>query len=238
MMNQTHNVIRGETMESIAAKYKVSLAELIAANQQVRNPNRIFPGQQINIPQSTVKSIESAGDAALSDGQLKTIMPKLPKAKRAIYLPLLIAAMAEFKINTLLRKAAFLAQLAHESLELNLFQEIATGEAYERRQDLGNTQPGDGKKFKGRGPIQLTGRFNYRQAGLALGLALEDNPKMAADPQHAFRIAGWFWQSRELNTLADEPNFDEITRRINGGYNGKAKREEYYKRALSVLKGG
>ncbi|MCY1077094.1 glycoside hydrolase family 19 protein [Archangium lansingense] len=89
--------------------------------------------------------------------------------------------------------------------------------------------------YKGRGPIQLTGRNNYRAAGQALGIDLEGNPTRAADVDVGFRTAAWFWNSRSLNPLADQGNFREITRRINGGFNGLAAREAYYARAKQVL---
>jgi predicted chitinase len=171
----------------------------------------------------------------LSLSQLKTIMPNLSDARARQTLPHLNKAMAEAKINTPKRQAAFVAQLAHESGEFRYFEEIASGRAYEGRRDLGNTQPGDGVRFKGRGPIQLTGRSNYRAAGEALGIDLENNPKRAADVDVGFRTAAWFWNSRSLNQYADAGNFREVTRRINGGYNGLASREAYYRRALNVL---
>jgi predicted chitinase len=167
--------------------------------------------------------------------QLKRIMPHLSDAKARQVLPHLNKAMQEAHINTPKRQAAFLAQLAHESGELRYFEEIASGRAYEGRRDLGNTQPGDGVRFKGRGPIQLTGRSNYRAAGKALGIDLEHNPKRAADIDVGFRTAAWFWNSRGLNKYADAGNFREVTRRINGGYNGLSSREAYYRRALNVL---
>jgi len=167
--------------------------------------------------------------------QLKRIMPNLSDAKARAYLPHLNNAMAEAGINTKQRQAMFVAQLAHESGEFRYMEEIASGAAYEGRKDLGNTQPGDGVRFKGRGPIQLTGRSNYRAAGKALGIDLENNPKRAADPDVGFRTAAWFWNSRNLNTYADAGNFREVTRRINGGYNGLSSREAYYNRALNVL---
>jgi predicted chitinase len=144
--------------------------------------------------------------------------------------------MKEHDINTPKRQAAFLAQLAHESRELRYMEEIASGAAYEGRKDLGNTQPGDGKRYKGRGPIQLTGRANYRAAGKALGLDLEEHPEKAATPDLGCRVAGWFWTTRGLNALADRGDFKQITRRINGGYHGLANRQRYYQRALEVLK--
>jgi len=162
-------------------------------------------------------------------------MPNLSDARARETLPHLNKAMAEANITTPKRQAAFVAQLAHESAQFRYFEEIASGAAYEGRRDLGNTQPGDGKRFKGRGPIQLTGRSNYRAAGKALGIDLENNPKRAAEVDVGFRTAAWFWNSRNLNTYADAGNFREVTRRINGGYNGLADREAYYRRALNVL---
>lgn len=143
--------------------------------------------------------------------------------------------MVEFSINTPLRAAAFLAQLAHESGELRYMEEIASGAAYEGRHDLGNTEPGDGVRYKGRGPIQLSGRANYRACGAALGLDLEGDPAQAATPQVGFRIAGWYWQTHFCNELADDGYFKEITRKINGGQAGEASREAYYARAKEVL---
>jgi len=167
--------------------------------------------------------------------QLRQIMPSLSEAKANEYLPHINRAMQEAGITTKPRQAMFLAQLAHESGGLRYMEEIASGSAYEGRRDLGNTQPGDGTRYKGRGPIQLTGRSNYREAGRALGLDLESNPQQAASPEVGFRVAAWYWQSRGLNTHADAGNFREVTRRINGGYNGLADREAYYQRALAAL---
>src|SRR5437868_954534 len=84
--------------------------------------------------------------------QLRRLMPTLPMEKARLYHPHLLKALAEFGIETIPRLRAFLAQLAHESVQLRYFEEIATGSAYEGRKDLGNTEPGDGIRFKGRGP--------------------------------------------------------------------------------------
>jgi predicted chitinase len=178
---------------------------------------------------------EPGGKGGVSLAQLRKIMPNLSAAKAEQYLPHLNKAMAEAGINTPKRQAAFLAQLAHESAEFRYMEEIASGAAYEGRKDLGNTQPGDGKRFKGRGPIQLTGRANYTAASKALGIDLVNNPTRAADPDVGFRTAAWFWNTRNLNSYADSGNFKELTRRINGGYNGLADRQKYYARALDVL---
>jgi putative chitinase len=174
-------------------------------------------------------------NARLNEKQLRQIMPRLSDARARECLPSLDAAMVEADILTPQRQAAFLAQLAHESGELRYFEELASGEAYEGRRTLGNVQPGDGKRYKGRGPIQLTGRANYRAAGQALGIDLEANPERAADVDVGFRVAAWYWTGRGLNALADVGDFREITRRINGGFNGLEHREAYYRRALEVL---
>lgn len=173
----------------------------------------------------------------LSVEQLRQVMPKLSEDKARALLPFLNWAMVEAEVTTPLRMAAFLAQVAEESAELRYMEEIESGSEYEGRKDLGNTEPGDGIRYKGRGPIQLTGRYNYRAAGLALGLKLEENPALAAEPAVGFRVAAWYWTSHDLNTLADNRNFSGITLRINGGLLGEDLREKYYQRALRVLGG-
>jgi putative chitinase len=171
----------------------------------------------------------------VTDDELRQIMPNCPAAKRADYLPFIQQAMAEFEITSYLRETAFLAQLAHESAELRYMEEIASGAAYEGRKDLGNTQPGDGKRYKGRGPIQLTGRANYARYGGLLRLDLVNNPTLAATKDVGFRIAGQFWKLNGLNELADQQQFKSITKRINGGYIGLDDRLKYYQRARKVM---
>ena len=166
--------------------------------------------------------------------QLKEIMPYAGKRAETFLEPL-NAAMAEFEINTPARQAAFLAQITHESGSLRYVKEIASGAAYEGRKDLGNTEEGDGMRFKGRGLIQITGRANYAQCGAALGLDLLAEPDLLEQTENACRRAGWFWQTRGLNELADDGEFKLITKRINGGYNGLADRQAYYARARGTL---
>lgn len=176
-----------------------------------------------------------SGPNDLTSAQLRAVMPRLTAERATLFLGPLNRALAEYGINTPGRRAAFLAQLAHESGELKYMEEIASGEAYEGRKSLGNTEPGDGKRYKGRGPIQLTGRSNYRRAGAALGLDLEGEPTKVTDPEVGCRVAGWFWKTRGLNELADAGDFRQITKRVNGGYNGLEKREAYYKKAKAAL---
>ncbi len=234
-----YTVKSGDTLSGIATRHNTSVNVLQQLNG-ISNPNFISVGQQIRLPSvaptqpvQTPPSGPSSG--GLSQAQLQNIMPHLSSARAAQMLPHLNRAMAEAEINTPGRKAAFVAQLAVESGELRYMEEIADGSAYEGRRDLGNTQPGDGKRFKGRGPIQLTGRANYEAAGRDLGLDLVGNPAQVAQPDVGFRVAAWFWKTRGLNGLADSGNFDAITRRINGGYNGKAERDRYYGVAKQVL---
>ena len=168
------------------------------------------------------------------------IMPNLTQKKADEYFPHLFSAMVEFGINeNRLRQAAFLAQIAHESLELRFMHEIwgptKMQKKYEGRDDLGNKHPGDGKRYMGRGPIQLTGRKNYKQYGESLNLPLEENPELAATPEVAFRVAGKFWQNHKCNELADAQKFTEITRLINGGLNGLEVRRRYFTLAKSLL---
>jgi predicted chitinase len=136
-------------------------------------------------------------------------------------------AMREFEITNQARASMWLAQVLHESLGLRFFEEIADGSAYEGRRDLGNIHPGDGRRYKGRGPIQLTGRANYRFVGSKLGLDLEREPEVAARHDIGWRIAGFFWANHGLNALADRDEFETITRRINGGLNGFESRKHY-----------
>ena len=182
----------------------------------------------------------------LTSEQLHAIMPQLTAAKGATLFPFLTAAIGEFAIDSPARTAAFLAQLAHESGQFRFMEEIWGPTAAQRRYEpvstlastLGNTQTGDGFRFKGRGPIQITGRANYKRFGDLLGLDLVDEPQRAALPEVAFRVAALFWSKKGLNELADQVTpeaFKEMTRRINGGFNGLADRQKYYESAKTTL---
>lgn len=167
---------------------------------------------------------------------LKSICLMTPSARLQLFLDPLNAAIKEFEIDqTPVRESMFIAQVAHESGGFHYVRELASGEAYEGRADLGNTENGDGVRFKGRGLIQITGRGNYRACGDALGLDLVSSPELLEQPGNAARSAGWFWHSRGLNAIADRGDFIAITKRINGGLNGLPDRQAYLKRAEAVL---
>lgn len=164
-----------------------------------------------------------------------------PVARAGIWVAHVNAAMKRYHIDTVQRAAAFIAQVSHESGRFQFAREIwdparcAWQAKYEGRLDLGNTQPGDGSRFRGRGLIQITGRANYRACGAALGLDLETSPLMLERPNYAALSAAWFWESHGCNELADRDDFIRITRRINGGLNGLADREALWKTAKGAL---
>jgi putative chitinase len=164
----------------------------------------------------------------------------------------------KFEINTPVRQLCFLAQVGHESGSLFFTEELASGAAYEGRKALGNTQPGDGIRFKGRGLIQITGRSNYKAVGDALGVDFIKNPTLLGGKnvnkctpeqlKNAAMSAGWYWNSRKLNVVADTinitkpidtgtnlANFVLLTKKINGGTNGLHDRLNRYKAGVKFF---
>lgn len=169
--------------------------------------------------------------------QLLEIMPAA-KERAGMYCKWLNIAMSAYDIDTPGRQAAFLAQVAHESGSLRYVAEIASGKAYEGRSDLGNTQPGDGVKFKGHGLLQITGRSNHAACSQALfgdAKVLTSYPAALSSPLLSCLSAAWFWNSKGLNALADAGEFNRITLKINGGLNGLDQRREFWDLAKRVL---
>lgn len=157
----------------------------------------------------------------MTPGDLILACP-MPLDRAALWAPLLTGAMLEFGITEPADCAMFIAQIGHESGSLRWLREIwgptPTQLRYEGRADLGNTEPGDGFRFRGGGPPQLTGRANYREAGQALGFDLEGAPDLIELPHIGARVAGWFWKTRGLSRLSND--LVAATRRINGGTSG------------------
>jgi putative chitinase len=145
----------------------------------------------------------------------------------------------KYEINTPLRIAHFLSQVFHESGGFQYMREIwgptAAQAGYEGRTDLGNTQPGDGSRFRGRGLIQLTGRANYAQFSKDMGVDFIEKPELVENPPYAIMVAGWYWDSRNINKLADQDDSKAVTRAINGGLNGYSDRIKYLERAKKTL---
>ncbi|MFB2553356.1 peptidoglycan-binding protein [Ensifer soli] len=179
---------------------------------------------------------------------LRAIAPKIGgvKAKRQAAIiaamgPLLPEALKFLKATTPLRIAHFLAQLAHESDGFCAVEEYASGAAYEGREDLGNVQKGDGARYKGRGPIQLTGRDNYARFTAWMRSAGHDCPDFVADPEAvatwpwAMWAAVWYWSTRSLNVIADRDDLVAVTKIVNGGRNGLADRAAYLGKAKTEV---
>lgn len=168
----------------------------------------------------------------------------ITEAKTALYLKPLNDAMVKYGINTSLEISHFLAQLLHESGKLNYTKEIASGSAYEGRKDLGNTQPGDGVRFKGRGLIQLTGRSNYTAYGKYAKIDAVNNPLLLEQIPHCIESACWFytvfkkdWEGLTCLQLSspDRSDFIRITYIINGGFNGLVDRYRLYTKLLTMF---
>lgn len=173
----------------------------------------------------------------ITTAQLKAIAPVSDKAAE-LFMPYIYKYQGD--VNTPIRFAAFLANVLHESGCFKYVREIASGDAYEGRKDLGNVFKGDGRLFKGRGLIQLTGRSNYLEISKDWfgDDTLVRNPELLATPENAVRSAYWFWNKRKLSNIADTGDFVKVCKRINGGTNGLAERQKYYNGLLGVLKNG
>lgn len=180
----------------------------------------------------------------ITEQQLLRILPNAGK-QAGVFVPALNAAMAKYGIVTRLRIAAFIAQIGHESGQLRYVRELG-GDDYLKKYDtgklaerLGNTPEadGDGQKYRGRGLIQITGKFNYNACSEALfgDGRLLNTPELLEHPVYASMSAAWYWQIHGLNGLADREDFLQITKKINGGSNGLADRQALYERALKVL---
>jgi putative chitinase len=180
----------------------------------------------------------------ITSQQLLQILPNAGK-QAGVFASALTLAMDKYQINTRLRMAAFIAQVGHESGQFRYVRELG-GDQYLSKYDtgplaarLGNTPQadGDGQKYRGRGLIQVTGHDNYLACSKALfgDDRLLRMPELLEQAEWACKSAAWFWDSRNLNALADVGDILAITRRINGGANGLAERKTFYKAALNVL---
>jgi putative chitinase len=132
---------------------------------------------------------------------LKEVMPQSTEKNRLKYIEWLNYFMPKYSIDSDKEVAAFIAQIGHESGYLRYSEEIASGKAYEGRRDLGNIYAGDGVKYKGRGLIQITGRYNYAQLSKDLGEDFIKNPELLSTPKYAVQSACWFWNKNKLNDL-------------------------------------
>jgi predicted chitinase len=204
-----------------------------------------FSGVNVTISENRPAAAASADvQAPRAEGQrldeirareLQRVVPGLSRRRAREIAPHLNAAIASAGMTSQKERAAFVAQLAHESQGFSRFEETASGSRYEGRADLGNTERGDGRRYKGRGPIQITGRKNYREAGEALGIDLENHPELASQIDIGFRIAAWYWTSTGISEPARAGDFAQVTVLINGGMTHYDRRLVLYRRALRAI---
>jgi putative chitinase len=196
------------------------------------------PDGKIDPNGRTLEALHSGMTSGLSQDKLHGIMLQATAQALNKYYQPLVTLMPNSEINTPLRKAHFLAQLGHESDDLLYSEEIASGKEYEGRTDLGNTEKGDGPRFKGRGLMQLTGRANYVAYGKARKQDYVTAPNytlIATDSNLAVDVSCWFWATHRLNALADLDDLKAITIKINGGTNGLPDRAAHLRRAKCLL---
>ena len=170
--------------------------------------------------------------------QLKAICPTQSTMKLQAFIDPLNKYLPLYGITTPLRLQHFISQGAHETGSFQFLTELASGAAYEGRKDQGKIIQGDGVKFKGRGIFQTTGRVNYRAVSIHLfgDERLLTDPSVLAIPDYAVRSAAFYWQSKNINQLADVDDVIGVTRKINGGTNGLADRQKYLAVAKQVIK--
>lgn len=195
---------------------------------------------------------------------LRAVAPHIPATQRDQIFPILLTELTAHKVNTYLRISAFLGQVLEESSEFshweenlsysaqrlcqvwpNRFPNMTIASQYAHNPQalaekvyggrMGNNSPGDGYKYRGRGPEQTTGKNEYQEAQKLTGLDLVDNPDQLVKPEVGFKVACARWEANGMNQLADARKFKEITLKLNGGLNGYAERLTFYSRALQTL---
>ena len=187
----------------------------------------------------TCKKVEEASskpDALITKKQLSRIWDVSETTISDRIINDLNACLVRFQINTSVRIRHFISQISHESGGGKWMKELASGDDYEGRKDLGNTQPGDGRKYKGAGFIQLTGRANYSDFSKYM-----NDPKVMDGVDYVAlnypaTSAGYWWYNNRMNALCDHnPLIEEVTKRVNGGLRGIEDRKVYYNRCLEVI---
>lgn len=191
----------------------------------------------------TKANSKEGGILRLSQSQLDQIFTLGAKSGRnSKFLPALNDLFEKSGINSVNRIAGFLSQIGVESGEFLYVKELGADSYFSKYEpgtsigkNLGNTQKGDGARYKGRGLIQVTGRANYAACGKALGIDLINNPELLEQPKYAVDSAGWYWDTRNINAACDVDDIVKITKLVNGGTNHLTERTNYYKKAKSVL---
>lgn len=239
-----HGILEGKSHVEIAQQIANLMPENLRTRENLFDLHAFVRSGILQIarltetPQAALRPNDTFHQVSLA--QFVAIAPNIPLATAKEYLTLLNQAMREGGIHSRMQQAAFLAQIAHESWQFTRMEERPLRgrpdfNQYDDMRVLGNSQPGDGKRFRGRGVIQLTGRYNYTRASKALDLDLVNNPDLAADPKYAFKIAVWYWNDHGANAIAESGNFRAVTRLINGAYTNLQDRLSYYHLALRIL---
>jgi putative chitinase len=238
------SALRFATLPGVGSSAEQAPADVEAASQEVAGSTAAFiqnaveevaPAAEPEPEPAPEPAPAPAPEPLVSADELSRIVPQIPAEKLAQFVAPLNDAMVRGGIDTPIRQAAFIAQLAVESDSFRTFEEYASGSAYEGRSDLGNTQAGDGVRYKGRGAIQVTGRHNYEEVSRYTGIDFVAHPELVAAPENAFTTAVWYWTSRNLNNVADGPGIIRVSELVNGGHHGLAERMANFARGLDVL---
>ena len=238
--DEYYTVQSGDYLGKIANRYGVSVSDLCNWNG-ISNPDLIYPGQRLLVKKSGSSSGSGSGSGSGKSGKIYSVTDsQMQKMGWKNYnLPDLNRCLKTFEINTVNRVRHFISQCSHESACGVYTQELG-GQSYcskyDGRRDLGNTQPGDGCRFKGAGYIQLTGRSNYQSFANYIGDSRVMEGVSYVSSKYPWTSAGYWWKSHGLNSLCDNgASVDVITKRVNGGYNGLAERKKYYQRACNIF---
>jgi predicted chitinase len=231
---------RGDTVYSIARQNGVSPQEIMKLNH-FNKDTKLVKGQKVKVPDNA-KEIPVAKKVD-KNPEVKKSEPKTVSSSSNAHENLAIKAATAAGIKGI-ELAQFMAQLKHESADFAHMKEIGGGLDFKKYDPkfapkkakvLGNTQVGDGARYKGRGFIQITGRDNYRMAGEALGLPLEAKPELAANPEIAAKIAVWYWNTRVKPDVSNFNDTAAVTKKINPGLRGLADRLSHFKDYKSIL---
>ena len=231
---------RGQILEGGISTQDAEWLDVATIIPNLPGETRGFVSAQFVAPAQDAVSANPTSDAPnITTDQIRKLVPT---AKMEFVAPLAtncVAARQELGLEvTPLHICHFMAQLAHESAGFRTMREFwgptPAQQRYEGRKDLGNTQPGDGKRFMGRGYLQITGRANYTTYGAAISQPLTTSPELAEDPVAALNIACIYWKNRKIDIPAGQNNISEVTRRINGGFNGLSERTALFKKAMQI----
>ena len=235
--DEYYTVVSGDTLSGIASRYGVSVNQLVSWNS-IANPDLIYVGQRLIVRKD---STPTPSDPKPSTGNKYTVTDaQMKKMGWTNYnLADLNRCINKFGITTSARLRHFISQCSHESGCGKWTQELGGTSycsKYDGRSDLGNTQPGDGCKFKGAGYIQLTGRYNYQKFANYMGDQNIMQGVSYVATKYPWTSAGYWWYNNGMNSLCDSgASVEQVTKRVNGAYNGLAERKKYYEKACSIF---